>query len=215
MLRGASLGHPDIVVRDVEARHRTHRLAGAPHNDPFRLRVVTREKFGLRGTRTVPMDDVRAHVAADLAADIQQLLASGATYDGRLLEAGDIAVIVEAHRDARVCRDALAAAGVPAVYTGDTDVFASRAAADWLCLLEAFEQPHRSGLVRAAATTMFFGESAATLAAGGDQLTDRVAETLREWADHARERGIAAVHEAAVRSGLGPGCSRTAGASGT
>ena len=70
-------------------------------------------------------------------------------------------MIVEAHKDARVCRDALAAIGVPAVYTGDTDVFASQAAADWLCLLEAFEQPHRSGLVRAAATTMFFGETAA------------------------------------------------------
>ena len=40
---------------------------------------------------------------------------------------------------------------MPAVYTGDTDVFASQAAADWLCLLEAFEQPGRSGLVRAAA----------------------------------------------------------------
>jgi exodeoxyribonuclease V beta subunit len=204
VLRGAALGHEDIVVREVEARQQTHRLAGAPHNDPFRLRVVTREKFGLQGTRTVAMDQVRTHVAEDLAADIRELLASEATYDDRPIAAGDIAVIVEAHRDARVCRDALAAVGVPAVYTGDTDVFASRAATDWLCLLEAFEQPHRSGLVRAAATTMFFGESAATLAAGGDQLTDRVAETLREWADHARERGLAAVHEAALVGGLAP-----------
>ena len=112
-------------------------------------------------------------------------------------------MIVEAHKDARACRDALAAAGVPAVYTGDTDVFSSRAAADWLCLLEAFEQPQRSGLVRAAATTMFFGESAASLAAGGDELTDRVSHTLREWADHARERGVAAVLEAAQVAGMG------------
>ena len=88
-------------------------------------------------------------------------------------------MIVEAHRDARACRDALAAAGVPAVYTGDTDVFASPAAADWLCLLEAFEQPHRSGLVRAAALTRFFGHLPADLAKGGDRLTDDVAETLR------------------------------------
>ena len=49
------------------------------------------------------------------------------TTDGRV-RAGDVAVIVEAHKDARACRDALAAAGVPAVYTGDTDVFASQAA---------------------------------------------------------------------------------------
>ena len=202
VLGGAALGHPEIVVRDVQAHLQGHRLSGAPHNDPFRLRVVTREKFGISGTRTVPMDDVRAYVAEDLATDIQRLLASGATYDGRPLVAGDIAVIVEAHKDARVCRDALAAVGVPAVYTGDTDVFASRAATEWLCLLEAFEQPHRSGLVRAAATTMFFGESAASLAAGGDGLTDRVADTLRQWADHARQRGVAAVYEAAMVAGM-------------
>ncbi len=203
VMRGAALGHEDIVVRDVEARSRELRLTGAPHNEPFRLRVVSRSAFGLSGTRHIQMDQVRDHIARDLAADIKELLASQATYDGRPVAAGDIAVIVEAHRDARVCRDALAAAGIPAVYTGDTDVFASRAAQDWLCLLEAFEQPSRSGLVRAAASTLFFGETAESLATQGDQLTDRVAETLREWADHARERGIAAVLEAAQVAGMG------------
>ena len=112
-------------------------------------------------------------------------------------------MIVETHRDGRVCFDALAAAGIPAVYTGDSDVFSSPAADDWLCLLEAFDQPHRSGLVRAAATTMFFGETTETLAAEGDTLTDRIADTLREWADHARDRGVAAVFEAAQLRGMG------------
>ncbi|MBV8348628.1 MAG: exodeoxyribonuclease V subunit beta, partial [Mycolicibacterium sp.] len=138
---------------------------------------------------------------ADLAADIRALLAGGATFDGRALRAGDIAVIVETHSDAHRCREALAARGIAAVSTGG-DVFDSQAARDWLCLLEAFDQPHRSGLVRAAATTMFFGETAETLAEGGDALTERVAETLRSWADHARERGIAAVFEAAQVAGL-------------
>ena len=41
-----------------------------------------------------------------------------------------------------------------------------------------------------------------SLAAGGEALTDRVANTLREWADHARERGIAAVFEAAQLAGM-------------
>ena len=203
VMRGAALGHEDIVVHPIEAHHRLHRLAGAPHPDPFRLRVVTREKFGLTGTRTIQMDRAREHIARDLATDVKALLGSGATYDGRPVQAGDVAVIVEAHRDARVCRDALADAGIPAVYTGDTDVFASVAALDWLRLLEAFEQPHRSGLVRAAATTMFFGETAQSLAEGGDALTDRVADTIREWSDHARERGLAAVFEAAQVAGLG------------
>ncbi|PRC61573.1 hypothetical protein C6A85_07975, partial [Mycobacterium sp. ITM-2017-0098] len=79
---------------------------------------------------------------------------------------------------------------IPAVYTGDSDVFVSPAADDWLCLLEAFDQPHRSGLVRAAATTMFFGRTAEELAAQGDTLTDAIAEMLRQWADFARDRGV-------------------------
>ncbi|MGU3497970.1 UvrD-helicase domain-containing protein [Mycobacterium sp. C31M] len=200
VLGGAQLGGPQIVVHDVDAHHTGHRLAGAPHNDPFRLRVVTRTG---KGTRTISMDKLRGHIGADLAADIGRLLASGATFDGRPLQARDIAVIVETHRDARACDAALAEAEIPAVYTGDSNVFASRAAEDWLCLLEAFDQPHRSGLVRAAAATLFFRETAETLAAGGDALTDRIAEELRSWAGHARERGVAAVFEAAQLAGMG------------
>ncbi|MGW1347565.1 3'-5' exonuclease, partial [Kribbella sp. NPDC002412] len=202
VLGDARLGHDDIVVHKVAAHHQGSRLAGAPSDAPFRLRVARREQFGSPSRKSIPMDDLRDHIARDLAADIGQLLAAGATYDDRLLRAGDIAVIVEAHKDARACREALAAAGIPAVYSGDLDIFASQAAKDWLCLLEAFEQPHRSGLVRAAATTMFFGETAASLHTGGDELTDRIGQTLRAWADHLRTRGVAAVFEAAQLSGM-------------
>lgn len=203
VLRGAQLGHPAIVVEDVEAHHQGHRLAGAPHNDPFRLRVVQRATLGRSGIQNLPIDDLRQHIGADLAADIGALLADGATFDGRPLRAGDIAVIVETHKDAGACFAALCDAGVPAVYTGDSDVFKSDAAEDWLCLLEAFDQPHRPGMVRAAAATMFFGETAESLTAGGDALTDRVADTLREWAGHARRRGVAAIFEAAQLQGMG------------
>jgi exodeoxyribonuclease V beta subunit len=203
MMRDAQLGDPRIVVREVAANHKEHRLKGAPHNAPFRLRVASREMFGTKPDRVITMDTLRPHIGKDLAADIAALLSSGATFCDEPLRPGDIAVIVETHKDGRVCFDALADAGIPAVYTGDSDVFGSPAADDWLCLLEAFDQPHRSGLVRAAATTMFFGETAETLAAEGDTLTDRIADTLREWADHARERGVAAVFEAAQLMGMG------------
>ncbi|MUM25175.1 UvrD-helicase domain-containing protein [Mycolicibacterium sp. CBMA 295] len=200
MLRGAELGGPDIVVHDVQAHHQGHRLAGAPHNDPFRLRVVARKRTG---TRVIPIADLRNHIGKDLAADIGALLAGDATFCGNKLQAGDIAVIVETHKDARACHTALLDAGIPAVYTGDSDVFSSEAAEDWLYLLEAFDQPHRPGLVRAAAATMFFGETAESLATGGDALTDRIADTLRTWAGHARERGVAAIFEAAQLAGMG------------
>ena len=74
---GPALGHPEIVVRDVVADRTDHRLKGAAHNDPFRLRVVTREKFGA-GEGTIQMDRLRQYVVDDLAADIKELLASGA-----------------------------------------------------------------------------------------------------------------------------------------
>jgi exodeoxyribonuclease V beta subunit len=203
VLRGAQLGNAAIVVDDVEAHHKGHRLAGAPRNDPFRLRVVRRATLGRSGLANLPIDELREHIGADLSADIGALLAGGARFDGKRLQARDIAVIVEKHRDAAACFKALCDAGIPAVYTGDSDVFTSDAAEDWLCLLEAFDQPHRPGMVRAAAATMFFGETAESLAAGGDTLTDRVAETLREWAGHARERGVAAIFEAAQLRGMG------------
>jgi exodeoxyribonuclease V beta subunit len=203
VLRGAQLGHERIIVHDVAARHAGSRLTDAPSRDPFRLRVVSRDTFGRSGTQWLLIDQLRTHISRDLAADIGILLNSDTTFDGNPIKAGDIAVIVEKHRDARVCYDALCEAGIPAVYTGDSDIFTSDAAEDWLALLEAFDQPHRPGIVRAAAATMFFGETAESLVDGGDELTDRVAETLREWASHARERGVSAVFEAAQLDGMG------------
>ena len=202
VLGGARLGHQDIVVHQVAAHHQGSRLAGAPSDAPFRLRVARREQFGSATRKSIAMDDAprphrprprrRHRSAARRRRDVRRSAA----------RAGDVAVIVEAHKDARACREALAEAGIPAVYSGDLDIFSSQAAQDWLCLLEAFEQPHRSGLVRAAATTMFFGETAASLHAGGDDLTDRIGQTLRAWADHLRARGVAAVFEAAQVSGM-------------
>ncbi|MGV0715853.1 exodeoxyribonuclease V subunit beta [Mycolicibacterium sp. XJ662] len=200
VLEGAELGDPRIIVHRVDAHHAGSRLTGA--GDPFRLRVVRRESFGRRGTQVVPIAELRSHIPRDLAADIGELLTGGARFEGEPLCAGDIAVIVESHKDARACYQALCDADIPAVYTGDSDVFRSEAAEDWLCLLEAFDQPHRPGMVRAAAATMFFGKTAEELVHGGDELTDAVADTLREWAGHARERGVAAIFEAAQLSGM-------------
>ncbi|MGE2724367.1 exodeoxyribonuclease V subunit beta [Mycolicibacterium pulveris] len=200
VLEGAELGDPRIVVHRVDAHHAGSRLTGA--GDPFRLRVVRRESSGRRGTQVVPIAELREHIPRDLAADIGELLTGGATFDGKPLGAGHIAVIVESHKDARACYQALCEHDIPAVYTGDSDIFRSEAAEDWLCLLEAFDQPHRPGMVRAAASTMFFGHTAEDLVHGGDALTDTVADTLREWAGHARERGVAAIFEAAQLGGM-------------
>lgn len=200
LMAGAALGDDRIVVRDVEAHHGESRLTGgAP---PFRLRVVRRETFGRRGGSTLTVGQVRPHVARDLALDVRRLLASGTTFCGEPLRPRDVAVIAYRHADLATVREALLEVGVPAVIAGGGSVFATPAAIEWLTLLEALEQPHRSTRVRSAALTCFFGHTAADLDTRGDDLTDEVADTLRGWVELFATRGLAAVLEAANVAGL-------------
>ncbi len=202
LLAGAALGDDRIVVHDVTAHHPTSRLQGAPVPHPFRLRVVRRDTFGRRASSTLAVGQVRPHVARDLALDVRRLLASGATWCGEPVRPRDIAVISYRHADLAAVREALLDVGVPAVIAGGGSVFATPAAVEWLTLLEALEQPHRSTRVRSAALTCFVGHTAAELDAGGDELTDAVADRLRGWVELFATRGLAAVLEAANVAGL-------------
>ncbi|HET7534067.1 MAG TPA: UvrD-helicase domain-containing protein [Nocardioidaceae bacterium] len=200
VLRGAALGDEQIVVRDVSASHQGSRLAGA--GAPFRLRVVNRALLGKRPNVKLAVPDIRPHVYADVARDIKQLLTSGATFEARQLQPRDVAVIAYRNNDLQEVQRALAEIGVPAVVAGSGSVFATPAATEWLQLLEALEQPHRSSRVRSAALTCFVGRTAAELDAGGDTVTDEVAELMRDWAELFTTRGVAAVLEAATARGL-------------
>lgn len=202
LLGGAELGDPRIVVHDVTAHHQESRLVGAPRPAPFRVRVVRRDTFGKRGSTALPVGKVRPRIAEDLARDIHALIASKPTFAGRELEPSDIAVICPRHNDLATARAALAEVGVPAVIAGGGSVFATPAALEWLSLLEALEQPHRTQRVRAAALTCFLGHDAAGLDAGGDDLSDELGDRLRSWSEALARRGVAAVVEAAVSGGM-------------
>jgi exodeoxyribonuclease V beta subunit len=202
LLEGAALGHPDIVVRPVTAHHPLTRLAGAPHPSPLRLRQVRRDGFRLTKAGLVSAKDARAFIAEDCAADVATLLASGATWCDEPVRAGHVAVIVATRAEGQLIQRHLSARGIPAVMSGGGDVFLTPAGDAWLTLLEALESPHRSGLVRAAALTCFFGRTAVELDAGGEELTARIADTLRGWALLLRGRGVAALVEAAEERGL-------------
>ena len=207
LTRGAALGDPRITVHEVQAHHRGSRFAGIEEPSPFRMRVVRADDLGAGGKGTIPMDKLRAHIAADLAADVAGLLAGGASYDGqegvRSVQAGDVAILMFSLTNVQQIRDALARHGIPSVVTGGSSVLLSQAGEEWLALLEALEQPQRTNRVRSAALTAFFGETPASLDAGGDVLTDAVAHRVRSWLDLWRSRGVAAVFEAAVTAGLG------------
>jgi exodeoxyribonuclease V beta subunit len=201
VLRGAKLGDERIVVRDVTAAHPGTRLAGAPSASPFRLRQVRRGGFRL-AKGLIRADDARRHIAADCAGDIAALLASDARWDEEPIAARHVAVLVGEWSQAELVRSALAERGVPAVVGGGTKLLVSQAGDEWLTLLEALEQPHRSGRVRAAALTSFLGYSLSGVDAGGDALTDEIADRLRGWALLLRGRGVAALFEATEERGL-------------
>ena len=198
LLGGARLGE-DIVVRPVRAHCPDQRLQGAPSQAPLRLRLVNRRQFGTEKPPSI--GEARLAVAEDLAQDVAALVAARPTHDDRSLRAEDIAVLCATAAQCDLVRAALVEVGVPAVVLGATSVFGSAAADDWLTLLEAMEQPHRSGRVRAAALTAFLDLTAEQLVAGGDRTTEALAETLRSWSQLLAERGVAAVFEAASSSG--------------
>lgn len=200
LMAPAELGHPDIVVRDVAAHHAEARLTGA--GAPVRLRVARRHELGERPRSKPPVDRWRAHVVADLAADVKRLLTGDARIDGRPVRAGDVAVLAYTHTMLQAIQRALADVGVPSVVTAGGSVFHSPAATEWLTLLEALEQPHRSDRARAAALTSFVGHTAAELDAGGDELSNRLSDHARTLADLLESRGVAAVLEYAVVGGM-------------
>lgn len=200
LTRGAALGNKNIVVHSVDAAHQGSRLSGARVGAPVRLRVMTAPDGGSLG-----IGAARAHIAEDLADDIAGVLSSGAEFDAgqgpRPVQAGDIAVLMFSLSQVGAIADALAARGVPSVRGGRGSVLTSPAADQWLTALEALER-QSTGRVRSLALTAFFGIAPVDLDAGGDALTDELAERVRDWLDLFRSRGIAAVHEAAVAGGL-------------
>ena len=81
---------------------------------------------------------------------------------------GDIAVLVRTNRNAALIREALDAAGVPAVINGAGSVFATAAGARVAALLEALERPASPSRAHAAALTAFLGWSAERVACAAD-----------------------------------------------
>jgi exodeoxyribonuclease V beta subunit len=190
---GAALGDPRIVVRPVDAAHPEPRLSGA--GAPLRLRRLSRTGSGPQFRGLPRVDRLRGAVAADVAADVVGLLSGPAQLAGRPVQPGDVAVLVRTNKQGQLVREALGRAGVPAVLAGGGSVFTTASAGSWLVLLEALEQPHRAGRVRAAALSVFLPDDEASLDAGADDLADRLGPRLRRWSDLLAERGVAAFLE--------------------
>jgi exodeoxyribonuclease V beta subunit len=211
LLHDAQLGHPGIVYRRVQAAPpgQRRRLHGAPCPAALRLRLLDRDTVEQTrgGLPTVPA--ARARIAGDLAADVVALLESGAQVEcvaearrgeREPVSPAHLAVLVRKNSQAAEVREALGAAGVPAVTGGAGSVFGSPAASHWLRLLEALEMPQARVRAHTAALTPFLGWDAAELAAAGTGELEDLHLQLHDWARNLRERGVAAMLETIGRS---------------
>lgn len=210
LLTGVRLGDPRIVVRPVEAARDRDRLHGRP---ALRLRQITRTALppSARGSRTRPpqVAAVRQVVHADVAAQVVDALGAvtldepdGPDGGTRPLRPGDVAVLTRRNQDAAAVRDALAAAGVPAVVSGQASVFGTPAARAWFVLLTALTDPADPPKVAAAALTPFLGWDARRLAEAPEPERDSLAGLVRGWSGLLETRGVAALVEAASAAGL-------------
>ncbi len=209
LTRGARLGDERITVHPVAARREKSSLVGGGERQAggVRLRQVHRDGFRVNKSGGIGIGVLRDHIARDLAGDIAATLASGVRYDApegsRPLCAGDIAVLLHSVKEeAPRIQAELAERGIPSVINAAESVMLSQGAREWERLLEAMEKPQLPGRVRAAALTSFFATTATELDAGGDDLTDTLAERVRSWLDLYRSAGVAAVLGAAQAAGM-------------
>ncbi len=209
LTRGARLGDERITVHPVKAQREQSSLHGGGESRAggVRLRQVHRDGFRINKSGGIAIGVLREHIAQDLAGDIAATLASGVQYDApggrRALCAGDIAVLLHSVKEEgpRIQAE-LTQRGVPSVINAAESVMLSQGAREWERLLEAMEKPQLPGRVRAAALTSFFATDPVELDAGGDDLTDSLAERVRSWLDLFGSRGVAAVLGAAQAAGL-------------
>ncbi len=204
-----TFGDPAIAYRPVQAASEQSLLRSSSLKVPMRLRVLSREPgMPQTGGGLVRVEALRPRVAKDVAADIVRLLSSDTQiapadtdeHAFRAVQPGDVAVLVRTNAQATMVREALRDVSVPAVIGGASSVFTAPIARDWLILLEALEQPHRTGRVRAAAMTCFLAWSAGRLALADPEETDALSGLLRTWAGVLASRGVAALQETIMSS---------------
>jgi exodeoxyribonuclease V beta subunit len=205
-----TFGDPEIAYRSVLAARPESLLRGSGAGIPLRLRVVSRSSGDpVTGSGLLRALGLRPRIAEDVASEIVTLLSSDTQIQPepdkpesafRAVLPGDVAVLVRTNAQATLVRDRLRDVGVPAVIGGASSVFTAPIAGHWLILLEALEQPHRTGRVRAAAMTCFLDWSAERLAMADPDDTDALSGLLRSWANVLASRGVAALQETIMSS---------------
>jgi exodeoxyribonuclease V beta subunit len=193
------MGDEAIRFRSVNAPADRARSAmeDFPAQAPIRLRLVSNNQPGLPKTAAKGLlhkPSLVDWIARDVARDVARLLGSGARIGGKALKPADLAVLTRTNKQSACVRDALRAAGVPAVIAGLDSVFASEAAGYWLRLLEALEEPASRSRAVAVALTPWVGMTAAEAATADERVWETVHARIHRWSAILASYGVAALY---------------------
>lgn len=153
LMKGMHLGHEQIQVTPVAARH------------PERLDIErVRERVWVRRVSTPPGTPSEEVAIDDLVHHVQALL--GKPLDGGVVTPDDITVLTRTGQTARRVTKRLSDLGYPAVQFGGTNVWDQPAAQDWIRLLKAL-LPSADAAKRVVALTDLFGATTTEVTSPG------------------------------------------------
>ena len=138
----------------------------------------------------------KALAADSVATEIRRMLSAAdqglIRLDAQPLRAGDIAVLVRTHTEARLMRQALADRAVGCVELSQASIFDSTDAQDLCAVLAAVLEPARDGLVKLALSTETLGLDAAAIAALSQDESAWIGTTERfvRYRDTWAQRGV-------------------------
>lgn len=180
----AALGDESITVTPI-AVPEAH--AGSRLEVPGTARLWLRRASGDEVAPLLPAEAIER----DLVHQVQNLLQRG-TIEGAPVLPSDIAVLVRSGFRAQQIRDALTAAGLPAVLTGSQSVWGRPAAGYWRALLVGMKDATQTAIRLAALTPLIGSELDALLREGGAEPA-RVSALVRELGLALRLGGIGRV----------------------
>ena len=137
--------------------------------------------------KALPVRFGRTTLMASVARDIADLFDSGATIGERPVVPSDLAVLCRKKSELQAMRRALEALGIACVDRGDADVFESREAWEFVCILQAMMRSADPATLRGALSTGAHGWGANSLAELADdapelaEISERFAEYGRIW----------------------------------
>jgi exodeoxyribonuclease V beta subunit len=211
LLSPLQMGDDAIRFRSVNApaKHQESAIRNPSAGTAIRIRLVDNYQPDIRRTRSkglLQKGSLSDWIARDVAVDIARLVHGeaairgprtsirGLDADWRPVEPADIGVLTRTNRQSVAVREALRAAGVPAVITGIDSIFASSAAVHWVRLLEALEEPASRSRAAAVALTPFIGLTAAEVARADEHTWESVHARAHRWSALLAGSGVAALY---------------------